>query len=83
MLLHVLGSVDEHPTGAGRGVADAHPLAWLKQLDDEAHHGAGSVELATLLPGIIGEAGDQVLVCVAQHVSSAGRVFPQVLVAQV
>ena len=83
VLPHVLGGVDEHPAGAGGGVADAHPLAGLEQLDDEAHHGARRVELAALLPGVVGEPVDQVLVGVAQDVSPACRVLPQVLVAQV
>ena len=83
VFLYVLSSVDEHPAGASGGVADTHPLAWLKQLDDEAHHGARRVELAALLPSVVGEPVYQVLVGVAQHVAAACRVFPQVLVAQV
>ena len=83
MFLHVLSSVDEHPAGASGGVADSHPLAWLKQLDDEAHHGARRVELAALLTSVVCEPVYQVLVGVAQDVSPASRVFPQVLVVQV
>ena len=59
---HVLGRVDEHAAGAGRRVADAHPLARLQQLDDEAHHLAGRVELAALPAGVIGEPVDQVFI---------------------
>ena len=83
VLPHVLGGVDEHPAGAGRGVADAHALLRLQQLHDEAHHRARRVELAALLPGVVGELVDEVLVGVAQDVAPAGRVLPEVLVAQV
>ena len=65
------------------GIADAHPLARLKQLYDEAHHRAGRVELSALLARVVGEPVDQVLVGVAQDVTPAGRVLPQVLVAEV
>ena len=83
MLLHVLGCVDEHPAGAGRGVADAHALAWLQQLDDQAHYRPGRVELAALLPRVVGELVDQVLVSVAQHVAAAGCVLLEIVVAQI
>ena len=83
LFLHVLGCVDEHSAGAGCGVADAHALARLQQLDDEAHHRPGRVELAALLPGVVGELVDQVLVGVAQHVAAAGCVLLEVVVAQV
>ena len=59
------------------------PSCGLEQLDDEAHHRARRVELAALFPGIVGEAIDEVLVGVAQHIAAAGRVLPQVLIAQV
>ena len=58
VFLHVLSRVDEHPTGAGCWVANPHPLVRLEKLDDEAHHRAGSVELAAFLPGIVGEPVD-------------------------
>ena len=83
LLAHVLGGVDEHPARSGGGVAYAHPLARLEQLDDEPHHRAGRVELAALLARVVGEPVDQVLVGVAQDVAPAGRVLPQVLVAEV
>ena len=83
LLLHVLGGVDQHPAGPGRGVADAHPLLRLQQLYDEAHHLAGRVELAALLAGVVGELVDQVLVGVAQHVAGVYLAVAQVGVAEV
>ena len=68
LLGDVLGGVDEHARGAGRRVADAHPLSRLQQLDDEAHDGAGRVELAALLTGVVGELADEVLVGFAEDV---------------
>ena len=59
------------------------PSLRLEQLDDEAHHGSRSVELAALLAGVVGELVDQVLVGVAQDVAAPGCVDSQVLVAQV
>ena len=83
LLPHVLGRVDKHPAGAGGGIADAHPLARLKQLNDEPHHRARRVELAALLAGVVREPVYQVLVGVAQNVATARRVLPQVRVAKV
>ena len=61
----------EHARGPSRWVADAHPLARLQQLDNEAHDRAGRVELAALLTGIVGELADEVLVGRAQNVDGA------------
>ena len=83
MLPHVLGGVDEHAAGACRRVADAHPLFRLEQLNNEAHHGSGSVEFAALLAGVVGELVDQVLVGIAKDVAAPCCVDSQVLVAQV
>ena len=81
--LHVLGGVDQHPAGPGGGVADAHPLLRLQQLDDQPHHLAGCVELAALLAGVVGELVDEVLVGVAQHVAGVHLAVAQVGVAEV
>ena len=83
LLPHVLGGVDQHPAGPGRGVADAHTLLRLQQLDDEPHDLAGSVELASFLAGVVGELVDQVLIGVAQHVARVHLAVAQVRVAEV
>ncbi len=71
LLLYELRGVDEHAAGARRGIADAHPLARLQQLDDQPHHRSRRVELAALPAGVVRELMDQVLVGVTQHVADA------------
>ena len=83
LLSHVLGGVDEHAAGAGGGVADAHALPGLEQLDDEPDHWAWSVELAALLAGVVGEPVDEVFVGVSQYVADAGGIESEIFVSQV
>ena len=80
----VLRCIDQHSPRAGRRVADPHSLFRLQQLDDQPYHRPGRVELTALLPGVVRELVDQVLVGVSQHVrAGAAGSGPQVLVAQV
>ena len=83
LLLHILGGVDQHPAGPGRGVADAHPLLRLQQLHDQPDDLAGGVELTALLAGVVGELVDQVLVGVAQYVAGVHLPVAQVDVPEV
>ena len=74
LFLHIIGGVDEHSPRSQGGVTDAHALARLQQFHDETHHRARRVELAALLPGIVGKTVDQVLVGVSQDVAGSALV---------
>ncbi len=77
----VLGDVlvreDQHASRTRAGVVDPHPLLRIGQADHHPHHGAGGVELASLLARRVGELPDQILVGGPQEVGKL-----EVLVAQ-
>ena len=60
--LNVMGALDQHAAGTGRGVADTHPFGGCQQRDDELNHHPRRVELAAFLARVVGELLDQVLV---------------------
>jgi hypothetical protein len=83
LAFEVVDGFEEHTAGAAGGIVDGHTLFGAEDLDHEAHDLLGRVELAALLPGVVGELGDEVFVGVAQdgggHVGPAHAVFLEVV----
>ena len=48
----VLGGLDEHASGAGNGIVNAHLLGGFEELDHEADDVRRRVELTALLPAL-------------------------------
>ena len=61
MLGHKARALHEHAAGAAGGIEDA-PVERLDHFDQQAHDGAGRVELAALLPFGAGELAEEVFV---------------------
>ena len=76
-LLHVLLRLDQHAARPAGRIVDRHAFLRLDQLDHEPDDLGRRVELATLLPGTVGEVLDEVFVGGTQQVGEL-----EVIVAQ-
>ena len=72
--LHVFDDLDEHAARAAGRVVDALALDGVEDVDEQTDDRAGGVVLAGLLVRLVGEALDEVLVRVAEHVRGHVRV---------
>jgi len=70
--------LDQQRPGTTGGVADRISLLWREQAGQQRRDLPGRIELARLLAGVRGEAFQEILVDVADHVLVADRRGPQV-----